>query len=478
MNYWIFIATRQEKDGEIVTAKEIVTRRLADGFWGLSGNAPNISYLQKGDRIVFYLGSPVMGFAASATLASDFFTLSDEQKQKYWHGKVYEAERGFLLANVQPWDTTRRIKDLVTKLKFIENKENWFAYFRGSVRRISEDDYGTIVENREVVALETKRIEIIDPRRVTVSLTCTKKGPSYQVDKNLRSFLEGRAWTIQKIGKSYASVTPPDGTATPFVFNVEIPNQDQVVTVAQELHAVQKQWAGMFGEWMAVYIPPQSWSKIKFNVFTAQAISAPQPGGIIPALFFVGIRSFWNAEVCFEPGGPNYYESESQPIQSQAAAFFVSPDKTPLSEDCTLIADLKKIESNKTTNPTMAQALVNARVGHGKFGLQVRQLWDHRCSVTGSSTQAALEASHIRPWADSNDSQRLDPNNGLLLTANLHKLFDAGLISFEDSGKMIVSSKLSSSEKQIYGVIGKRLSKKPSAETANYLSYHRARFLQ
>jgi putative restriction endonuclease len=151
----------------------------------------------------------------------------------------------------------------------------------------------------------------------------------------------------------------------------------------------------------------------------------------------------------------------------------------PISElaDSTLVADIKKIISNKTTDPTTVQALVNARVGQGKFGLDVRKLWNHRCSVTGSSTKAALEASHIQSWADSNDIQRLDPNNGLLLTANLHKLFDAGLISFEDSGKMLVSSKLSESEQEIFGVIGKKLSKKPSAEIAHYLSYHRDKFL-
>jgi predicted restriction endonuclease len=141
--------------------------------------------------------------------------------------------------------------------------------------------------------------------------------------------------------------------------------------------------------------------------------------------------------------------------------------------DSTLIADIKKIESNKTTDPTTVQALVNARVGQGKFGSDVRELWNHRCSVAGSTTKVALEASHIQPWADSNDTQRLDPNNGLLLTANLHKLFDAGLISFEASGKMIVSSKLSQSEREIFGLIGKKLSKTPSTETANYLLYHR-----
>ncbi len=152
--------------------------------------------------------------------------------------------------------------------------------------------------------------------------------------------------------------------------------------------------------------------------------------------------------------------------------------RLPISElgVSTLIADIKKIESN--TDPTTARALINARLGQGKFGLAVHQLWNHRCSVTGASTKAALEASHIQRWADSNDTQRLDPNNGLLLTANLHKLFDAGLISFDDSGKMLVSSKLSQSEQEIFGVIGKKLSEKPSAETANYLSHHRTKFLE
>lgn len=151
--------------------------------------------------------------------------------------------------------------------------------------------------------------------------------------------------------------------------------------------------------------------------------------------------------------------------------------RIPISElaDSTLVSDIKSIISNKATDPTTIEALVTARVGQGKFGWAVRKLWSHQCSVTGSTTKAALEASHIQPWAHSDDAQRLDPNNGLLLTANLHKLFDAGLIAFEASGKMVISSKLSSSEQEIYGVIGKKLSKTPSVETANYLLYHRAK---
>jgi hypothetical protein len=139
------------------------------------------------------------------------------------------------------------------------------------------------------------------------------------------------------------------------------------------------------------------------------------------------------------------------------------------------LADIKAIISNPTADPTTMQAQVTVRLGQGEFGSKVRELWNHRCAVTGSSTMAALEASHIKPWADSTDDERLDPNNGLLLTANLHRLFDAGLISFEDSGKILVSSKLSQSEREIFGVVGKKLSKKPSVETANYLAYHRTK---
>jgi putative restriction endonuclease len=144
----------------------------------------------------------------------------------------------------------------------------------------------------------------------------------------------------------------------------------------------------------------------------------------------------------------------------------------------TIIADIKKIELDNSKDPTTKQALVNARIGQGRFGSAVREIWNHRCAITGSSTAAALEASHIKRWADSNDNERLDPNNGVLLMANLHRLFDAGLISFDDFGKMLISSKLSKSERNLLGINGKKLSKKPSSETIGYLTEHRKKFLK
>jgi len=59
------------------------------------------------------------------------------------------------------------------------------------------------------------------------------------------------------------------------------------------------------------------------------------------------------------------------------------------------------------------------------------------------------------------------------LVASLDALFDAGLISFEASGSLIVSSLLNSVEQQIFGIVKTSLARKPSAQTAKYLAYHR-----
>jgi hypothetical protein len=71
-------------------------------------------------------------------------------------------------------------------------------------------------------------IEIIAPRRVSIPLRCTKKGEAYQVSNLLRSFLENRGWSIQKIGQSYAAMTPAEGTSYPFSLEVEISDKEQV----------------------------------------------------------------------------------------------------------------------------------------------------------------------------------------------------------------------------------------------------------
>ncbi len=138
----------------------------------------------------------------------------------------------------------------------------------------------------------------------------------------------------------------------------------------------------------------------------------------------------------------------------------------PRTEDVLIIAR-KKIDS------TIKAALVNSRVGQGKFRSEVFELWDNCCAVTGSVTIDAIRASHIKPWRHSTTEERLNPNNGLPLVASFDALFDAGLISFASSGVMIVSSVLSESERKIFGLNSQSLTKAAPQKTALYLAYHR-----
>ena len=155
MSNWIFTVTQHKVDGELLLAEDILNQRMADQFWGLGEKTPNRRSLKKGDLVVFYVGLPRKVFAASAQLDSDSFELNKEQKENYGHSKkFYSPDYGVMLTNVQIWKTAHFVEDLVPNLVFIENKENWFAYFQGGVRQVSEEDYRTITEGRELTLSE------------------------------------------------------------------------------------------------------------------------------------------------------------------------------------------------------------------------------------------------------------------------------------------------------------------------------------
>jgi hypothetical protein len=138
----------------------------------------------------------------------------------------------------------------------------------------------------------------------------------------------------------------------------------------------------------------------------------------------------------------------------------------------TLVKDLKAIIS-RPLKATVKEALVQARIGQGKFRSAILSRWGNCCAVTASTTADAIRASHIKPWSKSTNTERLDPANGLPLIASLDALFDAGLISFYDSGQMLVSSKLTAKERAIYGIVDAALRNTPPPETIPYLKHHR-----
>lgn len=105
-------------------------------------------------------------------------------------------------------------------------------------------------------------------------------------------------------------------------------------------------------------------------------------------------------------------------------------------------ADLLAITNRSDIPPTTRDALVQARLGQGKFRTDVTNLWGKGevCVLTGIDVPELMIASHIKPWRDSNDTERLDACNGLLLAAHVDKAFDKYLLSFSESrGEFFVS---------------------------------------
>jgi hypothetical protein len=92
---------------------------------------------------------------------------------------------------------------------------------------------------------------------------------------------------------------------------------------------------------------------------------------------------------------------------------------------------------------TEAERLVIQRIGQDIFREALMDYWGARCPMTGIMDPALLRASHIVPWSECSDDQRLDVHNGLLLSALWDAAFDKGLVSFSDHGKPLASPRLS-----------------------------------
>lgn len=110
-------------------------------------------------------------------------------------------------------------------------------------------------------------------------------------------------------------------------------------------------------------------------------------------------------------------------------------------DDAPALAQEKTLMERTDIGATQKATLVNARRGQGLFKANVR-LHEKRCRLTHVSDPVHLRASHIKPWADSTDSEKLDGSNGLMLAPHVDHLFDRGYISFADNGDLMMSSAL------------------------------------
>lgn len=123
---------------------------------------------------------------------------------------------------------------------------------------------------------------------------------------------------------------------------------------------------------------------------------------------------------------------------------------------------------------TERQMLARARVGQGKFRQDLFERFEGRCPLSGLRQAELLRASHIKPWAGSSNTERLDPSNGLLLAAAYDAAFDARLISFTDSGKLLLARDFTLESAKAAGIDPLARLNIPDGSSAPYLAQHRA----
>lgn len=133
-------------------------------------------------------------------------------------------------------------------------------------------------------------------------------------------------------------------------------------------------------------------------------------------------------------------------------------------------SDIDEILRATDIGETEKSSLVKSRIGQGVFRQKLVDYWNC-CAITGFKDVGLLVASHIKPWRGSNNSERLDPFNGLLLTPNLDKAFDKGYITLSPAGYLEISPLLT--EPEILGISpNMRISLAPEHEP--FLAFHRS----
>lgn len=126
---------------------------------------------------------------------------------------------------------------------------------------------------------------------------------------------------------------------------------------------------------------------------------------------------------------------------------------------------------NTNTKETEIEVLTKARRGQAVLKEKLYKI-KKKCELCGISKKELLIASHIKPWSESTDKEKLDLNNVFLFCPNHDQLFDKGFISFNDDGKILISKEIDEQNK-IFSNINFKMKIKINDEQKKYLEYHR-----
>lgn len=166
-----------------------------------------------------------------------------------------------------------------------------------------------------------------------------------------------------------------------------------------------------------------------------------------------------------------YYPYNKQPI--------IPENNVKNKREKELLKDISSIEKGITDSKLEGKerdVIIKVRVNQSEFRQQLLERYQ-KCCLCSITDKALLIASHIKPWSESESSEKLDVENGFLLCPNHDKLFDSGLISFDDSGKTMISKYLKYDDIRALNINENILIPLTEANK-KYLTYHRERIFK
>ena len=148
--------------------------------------------------------------------------------------------------------------------------------------------------------------------------------------------------------------------------------------------------------------------------------------------------------------------------------------------------DRNKVRLVVFSGPTETQATVKVRRGQQFFRQSVINAYGVRCCISGINDPRLLIASHIKPWRNCSDNDRVSPRNGLCLSTLHDAAFDAGLITLDEKLGVVLSKRLRSFfpqqalEQNFVPFAGQpiRLPEKLAEPDGEFLRFHREEIFQ
>ena len=169
------------------------------------------------------------------------------------------------------------------------------------------------------------------------------------------------------------------------------------------------------------------------------------------------------------PNAAKNYENSFKPVESVNLEYYrLSTESEKLTDQA---VEIESEVENLGLKGQEREAVIKTRVNQGVFRDLLIKRYSNCCLCKIANPQL-LVASHIKPWAKSKPEEKLNPGNGFLLCPAHDKLFDLGLISFEDDGRIMISSELSVVDR-IYTNIQPDMKIEVREENKPFLEYHR-----